>query len=145
MMNHRMLAILCSAGFLVVTAACGDSSPAVEKKSESTTQSPEGTVKTTTESKQVGTTLEAKTETKTDTSSGVVNRKTETFVGTVTIFTAGKKIEVLTGEKATHSFDLDDKGVSYSVDGSVEVGKRVTVTDETGDDKVRRVTVKVGG
>jgi len=57
----------------------------------------------------------------------------------------GKKIEVMTGEKKTHSFSLDDKNVSYSVDATVAVGKRVTVTDETGTDKVRRVTVKLGG
>ena len=144
-MNHRKLAILSSAGLLVIATACGGSSGAVDKKTESTTQSAEGTVKTTTESKQVGTTLEAKSETKVDTPSGVVNRKTETFVGTVTIFTSGKKIEVLTGEKTTHAFDLDDKSVTYSVDGAVEVGKRVTVTDETGDDKTRRVSVKLGG
>jgi hypothetical protein len=144
-MNHRKLAILSSAGLLVIATACGGSSGAVDKKTESTTQSAEGTVKTTTESKQVGTTLEAKSETKVDTPSGVVNRKTETFVGTVTIYTVGKKIEVLTGEKATHSFDLGEKGVSYQVDSNVEVGQRVKVTDETGDDKVRRVTVKMGG
>ena len=60
------------------------------------------------------------------------------------MFTAGEKIEVPTGEKATHAFSLDEKSVVYSADGSVEVGKRVTVTDETGDDKVRRVTVKLG-
>ena len=144
-MNHRKLAILSSAGFLVFATACGESTNAVDKKTESTTQTSQGTVKTTTESKQVGTTLEAKSETKADTPSGVVNRKTETFVGTVTIFTAGKKLEVLTGEKTTHSFNLDEKAVSYAVDAAVEVGKRVTVTDETGDDKVRRITVKLGG
>ena len=63
----------------------------------------------------------------------------------MTIFEPGKKIEVLTGEKTTHGFQLDDKSVVYSVDGSAAVGKRVTVTDETGDDKVRRLSVKIGG
>ncbi len=99
---------------------------------------------TTNETKQVGATLEAKSETKVDTPAGAVASKTETIVGTVTVFTAGKKIEVMTGEKKMHSFSLDDKDVVYAVDGAVMVGKRVTVTDETGTDKVRRITVKLG-
>ena len=144
-MINRKLAVLSSAGLLVLFTACGESSNAVQKKSESTTQSSDGTVKTTSESKQVGTTLEAKSETKTDTPSGVVNAKTETFVGTVTIFEPGQKIEVLTGEKTTHTFKLDEKSVVYSVDSGAAVGKRVSVTDETGSDQVRHLTVKIGG
>jgi len=143
-MTHRNLAFLFSAGLVAVAMACGPSPGTVEKKTESTTQTSEGTVKKTTETKQVGTTLEAKAETRVDTPSGTVKSKTETIVGTVTVFTAGKKIEVMTGEKKMHSFNLDDKDVIYSIDGTVAVGKRVTVIDETGDDKVHRVTVKVG-
>ena len=85
---------------------------------------------------------ESKTETKADTPSGTVASKRETIEGTVTVFTAGKKIEVLTGEKTTHAFNLDDKDVVYSVD-PVVVGSRVTVVDETGGDKIRHVTVKL--
>lgn len=144
-MIHRKLTILLSAGLLAVATACSRSQApdTVEKKTESTTQTSEGTVKTTNETRQVGTTLEAKSETKTDTASGTVKSKTETIVGTVTVFTAGKKIEVMTGEKKMHSFNLDEKDVSYSVEGTVAVGKQVTVIDETGDNKVRRLTVKV--
>jgi hypothetical protein len=144
-MSHRKLAILSSAGLLAVATACGQPSDTTQKKAESTTQTSEGTIKTTNETKQVGTTLESKTETKADTPSGTVKAKTETIVGTVTVLTAGKKIEVMTGEKKTHSFNLDDKDVTYSIDGTVAVGKRVTVLDETGDDKVHRITVKLGG
>ena len=143
-MIHRRSSFLFSATLLAVATACGPSADTTEKKSESTTKTADGTVKTTNESKQVGTTLEAKSESKVETPSGTVKAKTETIVGTVTFFDAGKKIEVMTGEKKTHSFNLDEKDVTYSVDGSVAVGKRVTVTDETGDDKVHRVTVKVG-
>lgn len=144
-MTHRKLAVLISAGLLAAVTACSPAPDTVEKKSESTTQTPAGTVKTTSESTQVGTTLEATSQTKVETPSGTLKSKTETIVGTVTVFTAGKKIEVMTGEKTMHSFDLDDKNVVYSVEGTVTVGKRVTVTDETGEDKVRHVTVKVGG
>ena len=48
-MIHRSLAILSSAGLLAVATACGQSSGTVEKKTESTTRSSEGTVKTTNE------------------------------------------------------------------------------------------------
>lgn len=143
-MNYTRLAFLIPAGLLAVTTACGPSPGTVEKKSESTTQTSEGTVQTTNQSTQVGTTLEAKTETKVDSPAGDVKLKTETFVGTVTAYAAGKKIEVMTGEKKTHSFALDDKNVIYSVDNAVAVGKHVTITDETGNDKVRRITVKLG-
>ena len=143
-MIHRNLGFLFSAGLLAVAAACSQSPDTVQNKTESTTKSAEGTVQTSTESKQVGTTLEATSETKVDTPSGTVKSKTETTVGTVTIFTAGKKLEVMTGEKTLHSFNLDEKNVLYSIDGTVAVGKRVTVVDETGDDKVRHITVKLG-
>ena len=103
-MFHRQLAFLASAALLVVAAACSQSPGTVEKKSESTTQTPDGTV---------------------------------------TVFLSGKKIEVMTGEKKMHSFDLDDKDVVTRVDGAVLVGKRVTITDETGTDKVRHLTVRL--
>lgn len=143
-MIHRKFAFLFSAGIVAVATGCGQSPDTTVKKTESTTQTSGGTVQTTTESKQVGTTLEAKTEIKADTSSGTVKAKTETTVGTVTVYTAGKKIEVMTGEKKMHTFSLDEKDVAYSVDPTVAVGKRVTVIDETGTDKVRRITVKPG-
>lgn len=148
-MIHRKLAFLVPAALLAtgfaVATACGQSPDTVEKKSESTTQTSQGTVKTTNESTQVGTTLEAKSETKADTPAGTVKSTTETVVGTVSSFTAGKKLEVMTGEKKMHAFNLEAKDISYSVDSAVAVGQRVTVTDETGSDKVRRITVKLGG
>jgi hypothetical protein len=143
-MNTTKLAYLIPAGLLVFATACGPSAGTVEKKSESTTQTSEGTVKTETESTQVGTTLEAKSETTIDTASGTVSAQTETIVGTVTSFTAGKKLEVMTGEKKTHSFNLDDKDIVFTIDGTVEVGKHVTVIHETGSDKIHRVTVRLG-
>ena len=72
-----------------------------------------------------------------------VSAQTETIVGTVTAFTAGKKLEVMTGEKKTHSLNLDDKDIVFTIDGTVEVGKHVTVVHETGSDKVHRVTVRL--
>ncbi len=143
-MIHRNLGFLFSAGLLAVAASCGPSADTVKSTTESTTQSAEGTVQTSTETKQVGTTLEATSETKVDTSSGTVQSKTTTTVGTVTVFTPGQKLEVMTGEKTIHGFDLEEKDVVYSVDPAVAVGSRVTVTEETGDNKVRRITVRLG-
>ena len=143
-MVYTKLAYLIPAGLLAVATACGPSAGTVEKKSESTTQTSEGTVKTTNESTQVGTTLEAKSETKVDTASGTVSSKTETIVGTVTVFTAGEKLEVMTGDKTMHSFNLADKDIVFTIDGTVAVGKHVTVIHETGDDKIHRVTVTLG-
>jgi hypothetical protein len=96
----------------------------------------------TNETKQVGATLEVKSKAKADTPAGIVALKTETIEGTVTVFTAGRMIEVMTGEKKMHRFSLDDKDAAYSVDGTVAVGKRLTVTDEIGADKVRRISVR---
>ena len=143
-MFHRKIAFLSSAGLLAIATACGQAPDTTVKKTESTTQTSGGTVKTTSETKQVGTTLETKSESTAETASGTLKAKVETIVGTVTVFTAGKKIEVMTGEKKMHSFNLDDKDVVYTVDHTVVVGQRVTVIDETGADKVRRITVKPG-
>ena len=147
-MQHRRYTSFSSALaaiLLVAPAACSKEPGTVERKSESTTQTSQGEVKTTQESKQVGNTLEAKTETKTDTGKGTVTGKVETYVGTVTIYEPGKKIEVMTGEKKTHSVTLEAKDTALAIDSGVAVGSRVRLTEQTGDDKTRRVTVKIEG
>lgn len=140
-MNYTKLAYLVPAGLLVVATACGPSAGTVEKKSESTTETSEGTVRTTNESTQIGSTLDAKSETTVDTTSGTVSSTTETVVGTVTVFTAGEKLEVMTGDKTMHTFNLADKDIAFAIDGPLTVGERVTVIHKTGDDKVHRVSV----
>jgi hypothetical protein len=148
MMQHRRYSFVPSAlaaVLLAVAVACAKEPGTVERKSESTTQTAQGEVKTTQESKQVGNTLEAKTETKTDTGTGTVKGKIETYVGTVTIYEPGKKIEVMTGAKKTHTVALDARDTAVAIDSSVVVGSRVRLTEQTGDDKARRVTVKIEG
>jgi len=49
----------------------------------------------------------------------------------------------MTGDKKMHTFKLDDKDYVFNLDGSVVVGKHVTVIHETGDDKIHRVTVRL--
>lgn len=143
--RYSFLVSALGAAFLVSAVACSKEPGTVERKSESTTQTAQGEVKTTQESKQVGSTLEAKTETKTDTGAGTVKGKVETYVGTVTLYEPGKKIEVMTAEKKTHTFALDAKDTAVAIDASVAVGSRVRLTEQTGDDKTRRVTVKIEG
>ena len=148
MQNRRysfLLSALAATGFLISALACSKEPGAVERKSESTTQTAQGEVKTTQESKQIGNTLEAKTETKTDTGAGTIKGKVETYVGTVTLYEPGKKIEIMTGEKKTHTFALDAKDTAAAIDAAVAVGSHVRLTEQTGDDKARRVTVKIEG
>jgi hypothetical protein len=147
-MNHRHfapLALVASAGVLAVVAACSSSPNTVRTKTESTTTTSHGKVNTTTDTREVGSTVDARSSTTAESRSGTRRSATATIVGTVTLFASGKSIEVMTGEKKMHSFSLDDRSIAYSVDREVSVGDRVTVTDETGDDKVRRITVTMGG
>ena len=134
-----------AAALFLSAAACSRQPGTVEKKSESTTQTSAGEVKTTSESTQAGNTLESKSTTKADTAEGTVKGAVETYVGTVTSYEPGKKIEVMTVEKKTHGVSLDAKDTIAMVDPGVAVGSRVTLTERTGDDKSRRITVKLEG
>ncbi len=147
-MRHPRIPLLpgaLAAAVLLSAAACSKEPGTVEKKSETTTQTSAGEVKTTTESTQAGNTLQAKSETKADTPSGTVTGSLETWVGTVTSYEPGKKIEVMTAEKKTHGVTLDAKDTIVVVDSGVAVGSRVRLTEQTGEDKARHVTVKLEG
>jgi hypothetical protein len=147
-MQHRRYSFLPTAlasAVLVAAVACSKEPGTVERRSESTTQTTQGEVKTTQESKQVGNTLEAKTEAKTTTGESTVKGTVETYVGTVTLYEPGKKIEVMTAEKKTHAVALDARDTTVAIDAKVAVGSHVRLTEQTGDDKARRVTVKIEG
>jgi hypothetical protein len=116
----------------------------VETTSQATTTSPQGTVETTAATKQVGSTLEGKTETSRTTDEGTVKTNIETFVGTVTVYEAGKKIEVLTGENTRHTVELDGKDVVSNIAGPVMVGARVRLVEEK-TDRGTRVSVTPEG
>lgn len=147
MSNRMNLLVLGALGgaALATAVACSKAPGTEERKTETTTQTSQGEVKTTSQSTQAGNTLEAKTETKADTANGTVKAAAEVVVGTVTVYEPGKKIEVMTADKKTNSFALDAKDTIASVDSGVVVGSRVKVTDQTGSDKSRRVTVKLEG
>ncbi|HTS03510.1 MAG TPA: hypothetical protein VMN04_13380 [Thermoanaerobaculia bacterium] len=128
---------------LIAVVGCSKEPGTVERKTDTTTQTSAGEVKTTSESTSAGNALEAKSDTKTITGNGTVTTASETVIGTVTKYEPGKKIEVMTAEKKTRGFDLDDKSTIVSIDSSVAVGSRVKVTEQTGGDKMSHVTVKL--
>lgn len=129
MLSHRQLPLL-MVGALVLLGC---------------TREQADTTKTTTqtETKQVGTTSQSTTETKVDTAEGESKSVTNTYVGTVTEFAPGKNIEVMTGNKETHSFALDGKNDMVVIDPAAAVGSKVTLVEEKGEKGFRRITVTI--
>jgi hypothetical protein len=127
-------------GAALVAAGLGcSSSPAtVNRRSETTETVGDSKTKTTTESTQVGANLTSKTEVKGEKGGKLT---TELFVGTVTAYKPAKSIEVMTGEKKTKTFDLDEKYQTVDVDPTVEIGSRVRLTKEKSGDGIVRISV----
>jgi hypothetical protein len=103
------------------------------------------TTKTTTqtETTQVGTTLASTTETKVATAEGATRSVINTYVGTVTVFVAGKTIEVMTGNKEVHAFALDGKSDLLDIDPTVVVGSKVELIEEKGEKGLHRIAVSL--
>ena len=144
-MKRMTIALITAVGLLV---GCSKSEPEkVETTSQTKSRKPGGeTTTTTTESTQVGSTLQSKTEVKADTPQGKVTTTAETFIGTVTQFTPGGKIEVMTGEKKTHAVDLSKKDVVAIIDPGITVGSKVRLTEEKdSQSKIVTLTVKREG
>ena len=106
-------------------------------------QKDETTTKTVTETKTVGSTQESTTKTSVDTPAGERTATTKSYVGTVTQYVPGKSIEVMTGDKDTHSFDLDEKDDVVSIDAKVAVGTKVQLVQETTDKGGDRITITI--
>jgi hypothetical protein len=103
----------------------------------------ETTTKTVTETKTVGSTQESTTKTSVDTPTGARTATTKSYLGTVTEYVPGKSIQVMTGEKETHSFDLDEKDDVISIDPKVVVGTKVQLVQEINDTAGDRITVTI--
>jgi hypothetical protein len=128
---------------LVGATACQKNDDKVTEEATYEQQTSQGEETTKVESEQVGSTLTATSETTVDTPDGTVKSETETVIGTVTVYDAGKKIEVLTGASDNHSFDLNDKDTTVNVDGAVKVGSKVTVTEHKDDAGRKVVDIRV--
>lgn len=98
---------------------------------------------TTTETKTVGSTQESTTKTVVDTPAGETTSVAKSYVGTVTGYVPGKSIEVMTGDKDTHSFDLDEKDDIVSIDARVAVGSKVQLVQESLGEGGDRITVTI--
>ncbi len=84
--------------------------------------------------------MEKTDEKKVTTTEGTKTSKDHTLVGSVTTYTAGKKIKVLVGKK-THSFVLDSKSVNTTVDPAVAVGSKVKVVESKNAAGVKTLTI----
>ncbi|HEY6928048.1 MAG TPA: hypothetical protein VJA66_00095 [Thermoanaerobaculia bacterium] len=135
--THYLCLLAC--GLLTGVIACNKpEAPQVENKSETKATNPDGSrATTTTESKQVGSTLDATTETRSSGQGATGKTENETVIGTVTEYAANKKLVILTGDGKKHDFDLDDKKTTASVDSRVTVGSKIRL-DSTKDDSGNR-------
>jgi hypothetical protein len=107
------------------------------------TKEPATTTKTTTETKQLGSTGESTSETKVVTPTGESTSVTSRYVGTVTVFTPGKSIEVMTGDKDMHTFALDGKDDVVTIEHSTVVGSKVLLVEEKPEKGIHRITVTI--
>jgi hypothetical protein len=143
MLVRRLLPLLMT-GSAALLVGCQGSSPAEKRmttKSETSQTTDAGTSSSKSETTQVGSTVETKTEFKTDTPEGSHKVTRDIVVGTVTAFSPGKSIEVMTGNKKSHSFDLGGKDLLVNIDTGTTVGSKVELVEEKGDKGYRKITV----
>jgi hypothetical protein len=125
-MTGRTVSILM---FAALFAACGQK-PTQQKKVESTQKSTED-----------GQPIKSQTEVKQDIPGGTTDAVNKTYVGTVTAFTAGRKISVQTAEGKIRQFDLDEDGVTVDIEPTVRVGSRVEVIVESHEGQLRKLSI----
>ena len=99
---------------------------------------------TQTDTKRVGTTAETTTKTSVETPDGNLTTVTKSYVGTVTKYTPGESIEVMTGEKDTHAFSLNGKDEVVAIDPRTAVGSKVQLVEEKPEQGIHRITVTIG-
>jgi hypothetical protein len=128
MLIHKALPIVMMAGLAL--AGC--------KERPDTTRT-----STQTDTKQVGSTSESTSQTKVGTSSGETTFVTNSYQGTVTAFVPGKSIEVMTGNKETHSFALDGKTDVLVIDPITAVGSKILLVEEKGEKAYHKITITI--
>lgn len=144
MRPHRRVTGSGTALFLGIVLAAGcrkETTPKLEVKSEATETVPGGKRVTNTESTQVGSTLVKETETTESGSAGSGKTDVNTYVGTVVSYTAGRSIEVLTGESDHHRVDLTGKDTSVDADPAIAIGNKVRLVESHDPQGRRRVTI----
>jgi hypothetical protein len=142
-MVRRFLPLLMTGGAALLVG-CQGSSPEekpVTTKTETSQTTDAGTSTAKSETTQIGSTVETKTESKTDTPDGARKGTRDTLVGTVTAYSPGKSIEVLTGKDRRHSFDLGGKDLLVNIDSRTTVGTKVQLVEEKSDKGSHKITV----
>jgi uncharacterized protein with FMN-binding domain len=105
------------------------------------TQKQKKEVETTTETTKSGDPVKSETEVRQKTPDGKTEMQNETYVGTVTEFKPGSKIEVKAEDGRSHEFDLKEDGAAVHVEPSVQVGTKVQIVVDKRDDRVRKITI----
>jgi hypothetical protein len=87
---------------------------------------------------------EVQQETKTSTAKKTAKTSTDTVIGKVESYEAGKSIKVTVPGKivSTKSFDLDSKDATVNVAPNIKVGEWVSVVEKTDNSGHKTVTVK---
>ena len=122
---------------ILVFACCAGLVVGCARKEE--TQKKE--VDTKTEATKSGAPVKSETEVKEKTPTRKVDVQNETYVGTVTKYKPGRKIEVKAEDGRSHSFDLKQDQATVSVEASVRKGSKVQVVVDKRDDKLRKITI----
>ena len=104
------------------------------------TQKKEIETKTVT-AKDTGEKVQSQTEVKQDTPSGKVVTENESYVGTVTHYKPGRKIEVKSEDGRSHSFNLKERGAVVTVKPSIRIGTKVQVVVDKRENNVRKITI----
>lgn len=128
MLSRTTLTILITGGLLL--AGCNS-----DRDTTTTT--------TETKTKATGSTVESTTKTSIDAPNGDSKSVATTYLGTVTAFTPGKSIEVMTGNKDTHKVDLDGEKMTLVIDPTTAIGSKVLLVEEKGENGFHRVTVSI--
>ncbi|HET9793886.1 MAG TPA: hypothetical protein VFS34_05435 [Thermoanaerobaculia bacterium] len=145
MHEHRRFT---GSGTVLLLAAAGlvagcrkETTPKLEVKSQSTETVPGGRRVTKTESTQVGSTLVKETQTTASGAAGSGKTDVNTYVGTVVSYTAGRSIEVLTGESDHHRVDLTGKDTTVDAEPGIAIGNRVRLVESHDSQGRRNVTI----
>jgi hypothetical protein len=122
-----------------------ETTPKLEVKSEATETVPGGQRTTKSESTRVGSTLVKETRTTASGAAGSGKTDVNTYVGTVVSYTAGRSIEVLTGESDHHRVDLTGKDTTVDAGAGIAIGNRVRLVESHDPQGRRHISISALG
>jgi hypothetical protein len=72
---------------------------------------------------------------------GRIDAENRIYIGKVTKLETGKRLEIVTSDGDSHSFDLNEKDTQVTVQPSVEIGRTVEVIIEKQKDQPKKLSV----